>query len=243
MKNVCIVLLLVVANAIPAWGQLFTPQQIDEIQEVYLSSSSTPATPPYGLPQQAQDVQQGDQNNTLRDTLLYKGETILIADSPLRFFPQLEEKVFVHKVELVPFRVLLAIQLDAERGYTAVWGIENDSLFLYHLFPHIPGNVMEEKSIILPQKELNRLVEVLSGQKFIDGKLFAGWVSGKIVGGANGIYLREKLSDRALNLMKEKKWSPEKILEYEYTGHYIYPEEYLFTVENGMVRKVDRQSK
>lgn len=31
MKNVCIVLLLVVANAIPAWGQLFTPQQIDEI--------------------------------------------------------------------------------------------------------------------------------------------------------------------------------------------------------------------
>ena len=179
----------------------------------------------------------------MRDTLLYKGETILIADSPLRFFPQLEEKVFVHKVELVPFRVLLAIQLDAERGYTAVWGIENDSLFLYHLFPHIPGNVMEEKSIILPQKELNRLVEVLSGQKFIDGKLFAGWVSGKIVGGANGIYLREKLSDRALNLMKEKKWSPEKILEYEYTGHYIYPEEYLFTVENGMVRKVDRQSK
>ena len=71
MKNVCIVLLLVVANAIPAWGQLFTPQQIDEIQEVYLSSSSSPVTPPYGLPQQAQDVQQGDQNNTLRDTLLY----------------------------------------------------------------------------------------------------------------------------------------------------------------------------
>ena len=102
---------------------------------------------------------------------------------------------------------------------------------------------MEEKTVILPQQELNRLVEVLSGQKFIDGKLFAGWVSGKIVGGANGIYLREKLSDRALNLMKEKKWSPEKILEYEYTGHYIYPEEYLFTVENGMVRKVDRQSK
>lgn len=255
-------LLFVWLNLIPAWGQLFSPKQIEEIQEFYLNYETNQVREknikvPYKLPslrtgwrvQRPEDFEpyfwKGDSSfcatsNTLRDTLRFGGKDILIFDSPLLDFPEIEEIVLPNKVTFEGFFKLPFIVLNAFRGYTAQWSIENDSLFLLQVTPY-HGAYFEGDSVTweIIQPDIAELV----GQRFINGKLFAGWVNGIIIGGTNGIYLKRELGQYEQESVDKMKLSPEKILWRQYTGHYIYPEEYSFWIENGIVIQNDHLRK
>ena len=253
-------LLFVWLNLIPAWGQLFSPKQIEEIQEFYLNYETNQVREknikaPYKLPflrtgwrvQRPEDFEpyfwKGDSSfcatsNTLRDTLRFGGKDILIFDSPLLDFLEIREIALPNRVEIHWFG-LIPDNLVAYRGYTAQWSIENDSLFLIRVSSYHEGGYFEGDSVAWEAMQPD--IAELTGQRFINGKLFAGWVNGKIVGGTGGIYLRKELDKSSLK--RYKNLSPERILKKQYTGHYIYPEEYSFWIKNGIVIQNDHLRK
>lgn len=256
-------LLFVWLNLIPAWGQLFSPKQIEEIQEFYLSyethrkkaiENDEKVKPPQKLPLLITTHKSDRPNNflpyfwidngaacitsnALRDTVKFNGKDVLIFDSPLLDFPEISEICLPNRIE--PHEIgIFADKLVAYRGYTAQWSIENDSLFLIRVNPFHEG-YFEGDSVAWEAMQPD--IAELTGQRFINGKLFAGWVNGKIVGGTGGIYLRKELDE--LFLERYNNLSPERILKKQYTGHYIYPEEYSFWIKNGIVIQNDHLRK
>ncbi len=259
-------LFLIWINLLPAWGQLFSPTEIDDIQDFYLhyetrrkeyidAYGGTHLPKPYKLhglrvgsnlqrPPDFQPYFWEDHggpcrtSNTLRDTLQFEGKDILIFDSPLLDFKEIVEIVLPNKRTAISFGGS-PYQIVAYRGYTAQWSIENDSLFLLRVTPYHEGGYFWGDSvapeIMYPE------IEELSGQRFINGKLFAGWVNGKIVGGSGGIYLRRELDKDELKWYSN--YTPEEIIRCQYTGHYLYPEEYSFQIEQGIVKKTKHSSK
>ncbi len=246
---------------VPAWGQLYSPKQIEELQDFYLHYEThrekakmemKEVKPPYKLPQiwvggmelrpkgfkpYFYNGKSYKTNNTLRDTLRFEGRDILIFDSPLLDFPEIESIVLPNKLTIY---APTSINLDAYRGYTAQWRIENDSLFLIRVNPFHKGGYFWGDTV--SWMEIYPEIEELTGQTFIGGKLFAAWVNGWVVGGINGIYLRKELEKYELEKLKRQE-AFEMILRKQYTGHYIYPEEFSFQVKQGIIKKIKHRLK
>lgn len=205
-------------NLLPAWGQLFSPKKIEAIQDFYLhyetrkkefiDKNGDTYIPksyklsilqfgmgyqrPWGFLPYFWPVQDEPclTSNTLRDTLQFEGKDILIFDSPLLDFKEIVEIVLPNKRVVKSFGTA-PYKLEAYRGYTAQWSIENDSLFLLRVTPYHEGGLYWGDSVA--PEVMYPEIEELTGRRFINGKLFAGWVNGKIVGGSGGIYLRREL--------------------------------------------------
>ncbi len=258
-----IILCFICVNLSPAWGQLFTPKQIREIQDFYAQhptlvekaiEEGEELIPPYSLPamgfgntQRPKDFQPYFQannkeislaDNTLRDTLRFDGKDILIFDSPLLDFEEITKIVLPNKITAIAFGGY-PYKLNAYRGYTALWSIENDSLFLLRVTPYHEGEYFNGDSVA--PEVMYPEIEELTGQRFIRGKLFANWVNGRIVGGTDGVYLQKELDQYELKWYSN--YTPERILRKRYTGHYLYPEEYSFWIENGILIQTDHLQK
>ncbi|HIU55969.1 MAG TPA: hypothetical protein IAB03_09225 [Candidatus Gallibacteroides avistercoris] len=174
------------------------------------------------------DVYNGD--NTLRDTLFYNEETILIYQSPLLDFPGIKDSL-IRKSER---RTLISNHaLDdpqCKRGFTAQWFIRNDSLFVGRISQYgLVSETPDYRLTLLSFNTLKSRLERITGIPYDNrGLMFAGWATGKIVGGANGVYLYRNEKDKSNNEIKK----------YYYRGYYIYPKEYWIEVENGIVKDV-----
>lgn len=212
----------------PAWSQHFSPEEIESIQDFY-RHYNTRIKEYQGelggiyLPSPYKDIpelQTGRRfqrppdfqpyfwenhggpcrtSNTLRDTLVFAGKDILIFDSPLLDYPEITDIVIPNKMILEGFYKTPIMQLKAYRGYTARWGIQNDSLFLYRVTPYYEDYFGGDT---ISQEELVPQLEKLTGRQFADGKLFAGWVKGKIVGGTGGHYLKYEFSEKTIESLK-----------------------------------------
>ncbi len=264
LKAMSIIILCV--SFTPVCGQHFSPKEIEDIQDFY-RHYTTRIKDYQGelgglyLPSPYKDIpelQTGRRfqrppdfqpyfwenhggpcrtSNTLRDTLVFAEKDILIFDSPLLDFPEITDIVIPNKKIVEAYYKTPIMQIKAYRGYTARWGVQNDSLFLYRVMPYYKDYFDGDT---LSQDELIPRLEKLTGQQFAEGKLFAVWVNGKIVGGAGGYYLKYEFSEKTIESLKQRNnWSEKTVRERQYTGHYLYSEEYTFHVENGIVKQVD----
>lgn len=147
--------------------------------------------------------------NRRSDTLQYSNKQILLYKSPLLDFKNITKNL-VHKNEESMITVP-RVAKSCYRQFTAQWIIRNDSLFL--------GKVSPYRDIVLSEDwpwpssdEANRRLEKAIGHKYKNGLIFANWVNGTLLGGADGKYITKQL-----------------------TAYYIYPNEYWITVKNGII--------
>ncbi len=170
--------------------------------------------PPFARENNHQGYHYGDSldaYNQLRDTLIYEGKTLLIYRSPLLDF---KENKIVGDDEyagvVIPCFQFKNSEPSCWRRFVARWEIHDGILYLTRVTPQ---KVADESK--LTESAMRKRAEDITGRKFKDGKLFAGWVTGTVSGGY-GVY---------------------------YNGYYIYPKEYLFKMHSGEVKKVRTKTK
>lgn len=134
--------------------------------------------------------------NQWRDSLVYSQDTIYINYSPLLDFDGISRAI-VHEYEtLVTDRrkgngwsLLSPHSFYCGRGYIARWYIEDNKLYLGKVSPRILWidpkkndiNLFDSRQRI-KQSVINKRVEAATGRKYVNGRIFADWVTGPMKG-------------------------------------------------------------
>ncbi len=150
-------------------------------------------------------------DNLLRDIVKYNDEKIAIEYSPLLSFSGIENVLI--RADESKTKVLSSIGTPVidfyptcARRYIATWIIKDKKIYLSDIKQHINTKNSNKK---VSGKEIKKRVENYTKRYFEDGLLFADWINGTIIGGANGFYLGKQI--------------------------YVYTKEYHIQVKNGEI--------